>query len=169
MSNARLNRQTPDYEPTFSRALSVPAMRPERVFPELIQRDNTICDNCWRTRWDVYAEDYYGSETGWNRYERWYPLAGRNHPDALPNLRHDGSPRACASCGFESGRDRPLSLEQACGYAWNLCESLAERGVAHDRETLLKVVRQRKRQPEYQSYSESDIYGYAVAEAIRAV
>jgi len=168
MPNAKLHRQTPDYEPRFSRELGVPNIHPESVFSEVIQRDRSVCENCWQTRWDIYAEEFYGKANGWQQYERWYPIPGRNHPDALPNQRHDGTPRCCDNCGFESGRDRPLTLARACEYADNLSTALNERDIPHDREALLKTVRRRKQRPEFQSHSEDDVFGHAVAEAIRA-
>ena len=156
-----------EYEPTYSKYFAPPDIRPEKVFSEVIQRDKSLCSNCYHSRWDYEAIEFRCGELGWLLWERRYPIPGRNYPDPLRDQRHDGSPICCNSCGFESGqRKGELPTHEALDYTCNISRALFERGHAHDPEILLRAVKRNKSISEIQG-QRGEIFGSAVTEAIR--
>lgn len=165
MSKALTNYRQPEHRPQYSRALGAPNKPPRIVFRDVIQRDSTCCNNCFSDRFDVEAADWKCGNQGWLHWERHYPIPGANSPDVPKHLRR-GTPLHCSNCGFDYAGQRPLSLSQATEYAVNLSQALTVRDVDHDLETLLREVREAKRDPEKQG-KDAEIFGNPVAEAVR--
>lgn len=166
MTKALTNYKQPAYRPQYSCILGAPDMHPSDVFTEVIQRDSTCCNNCFKTRFSVAAADWKCGDQGWLHWERYYPIPGRNSPDVPTHLRR-GTPLHCANCGFDAPEQRPLSLHRATQYAVNLSRALDARNVAHDTEILLREVRRAKRNPNCQG-KDSEIFGEPVEESVRA-
>lgn len=155
------------YKPTYSKYFKPVDIRPDRVYAEIIQRDKSLCSNCYTGRWDYEAVEFKCGELGWLLWERRYPIPGRNSPDLIKDERHDGRPLCCTHCGFENGeRKGELKTNEALDFACNISTALMVRGHAHDPEILLRAVKKNKSISEIQG-QRGEIFGTAVAEAVR--
>ena len=157
----------PDYCPTYSKHYETLDLKPADVFPRVIQRDRSLCSNCYADRYDYRAVEFWCGSLGWLLWERPFPIAGRNDPDPPKDERHDGRPICCTSCGFESGRRKgELPKPEAMAIAENISQALTRRGYDHDREILLRAVWKHKGEPGRQG-QRGKVFGDAVAEAVR--
>lgn len=163
MGKSATKYRMPRFRPDYGKLLGAPSIHPYDVFGEIIQRDRTVCENCFIDRYDVEALEWSCGEQGWLRWDRYYPIAGRNDPEVAPKLRRGNPELLCSECGYNFRADRPLSTEKATQYALHLSESLTARKVKHDRETLLRSVRTTKQSGCNQ---EKKVFGESVARAV---
>lgn len=136
--------------------------RPSRAFVQYVQRDPTVCNNCFRRRYDIYV--HHGK---WSRErELWTPLDASN--DDVPNeMPAQGTKNGC-KCGHIDGtKQRPLPRPLAVEYADHIADVLARKDVTFTREVLVREVRARKQEPSNQGREDTDVFAPAVAEAIR--
>lgn len=145
-----------------------PNHHPSEVFRREVQRAPEFCNNCFSFRFEFDAQSFRCGELGWLDYERRYPVPGRNDPDPVRELRR-GRPVFCAHCGHKSGKDRPLSHEQATAHAARISDALARRGIPHDRKTLLAVTVDKISEPDTTGVEDDHVFRVAVAEGVRAV
>ena len=141
---------------------------PDSLFKDAIQRDPSLCNNCFSDRFDHIAVEWLCGEQGWQDWSRRYPIPGRNSPDPMQEQRHGGEPLCCAECGHHTGKDRPLSKREACAHAGRISDALMARGVEHDRKTLLAVTLDRIAIEDTTGVEDVQVFPYAVSEAVRA-
>ena len=142
---------------------------PDSLFKEAIQRDPSLCNNCFNDRYDYVAIEWLCGEQGWQNWSRRYPVPGRNSPDPMREQRHGGEELCCAECGHHTGKDRPVSKRQACAHAARISDALAARGIEHDRKTLLAVTLDRCAIEDTTGVEDAAVFPNAVTEAVRAV
>ena len=146
-----------------------PDKHPSDVFVDLIQKSPEYCNNCFSRRFSFHGLDFHCGELGWLKWERRYPVPKRNDPDPHRQLRHDGGPLCCSTCGHHNGQDRSLSANEVTAHAGRLSRALDNEGIAHDRETLLREARRRAYEPDTSGAEDMRVFSPAVAESIRVV
>lgn len=161
-------RSWDEYRPELSKEKGASGRTPDSLFKDAIQRDPSLCNSCFTERAWYVSLQWKCGEQGWKPYKRRYYIAGKNDPDPNQDLRHDGGPICCAECGMASGQDRPLSYRQATAHAGRISEALSNRGIDHDRRTLLAVTVDRVRLEDTTGVEDAKVFPQAVSEAVRA-
>lgn len=143
------------------------AVDPENAFRDLIQRDGTICDNCFLDRYEAVTHEWWRGSFGWLDYERWVP-----HPERSERVPADttasGTRLACSECGHRvRSKQRPVPKHLIEEYAENISEALDKKGIDHQRDVLIQEVVARNTS-DTQGRQDTDVFGPAVERAIRA-
>lgn len=141
---------------------------PSNAYADLIQRDPTVCDTCFLTRYDITAVDWWRGTFGWSKYVTWDARPDANA--AIPAAEaSDGMRLACDGCGARTGTKlRPIPADNIADYTANLSDALADKQIRHDTDVLHAEVADRNTS-ENQLRQDSHVFAPAVAEAIRAV
>lgn len=162
-------REPEGYHPELSKQRGADGRTPESLFKDAIQRDPSLCNNCFAERFDHVKIEWKCGKLGWLEWSRRFAIPGRNAPDVARELRRGGEPVCCATCGHHTGKDRELSYRTATAHAGRLSAALFHRGVAHDRKTLLAVTVDRINMEDTTGVEDAQVFPQAVAEAVRAV
>lgn len=133
-------------------------------FQDLIQRDPTICDHCFQTRYERDRHEWLCGDLGWLEFSQWLPLFGRNVE--IPG--ETGTRLACQNCGRRKTKDRPLSAKRVEQYAQNIIESLELKDIKFDTGVFLYEVHQRNTS-ENQGKQDSHVFAPAVKKAMQAI
>jgi hypothetical protein len=137
------------------------------AFVDLLQRDRSVCNNCFRRQYDVAVTERLTREHGWVTAQFWTPRPAQTQP-AHADRQTRGLTSAC-DCGvIGHAKRRPLPTPLAVEFAEHIADTLADKRVPHDRETLLAEVRERKADPAVQGREDTDVFAPAVRAAIRA-
>lgn len=145
----------------------------ESPFKDLIQRDNDICNNCFRKTHDTiernFAIDTYrdGGES-----ELW--ARKTDLPDRSWKLEHNttyipaepASQGTYVSCKCGIDTMRPVPTEMAMRFSKRLCDRLYEKRVDFDSDVLLDTVRRKMQQPSKQGKQDEGVFSEAVNKAI---
>lgn len=161
-------REPQGYRPQLAKDRGTPDREAGSLFKDAIQRDPSLCNNCFHERFDYQERQFMCGELGWLDWQRRYPIPGQNDPDPSRELRR-GRPVFCAHCGHKSGKDRCLSHREATAHAGRISAALYRRGVDHDRKTLLAVTVDRCAIEETTGTEDASVFPQAVSEAVRAV
>lgn len=136
-------------------------------FKELLQRDPRVCDNCFILRYEDVSFEWKCGELGWLSYSQFIPLhREERHESIRADHVTDGMRLACGNCGHRRGKTRPLPKERVREVAANISQTLDEKGIDHDSDLLLTVVRERNCSAN-QGRQDSDVFAPAVAAALR--
>ena len=136
--------------------------RPSRIFKRYVQRDPTVCNNCFRRRYDLYV-----AQGKWQRERELWTPRPQNNRDVHNDVPAHGQSNGC-ECGYLDGsKQRPLPEPLAVEYARNIASVLREESIAFDADVLVEEVERRKAQPEAQGREDSHVFKPAVAEAVR--
>lgn len=164
-----INYREPDeFRPSLAKSRGAPDRAAGSLFREVIQRDPSLCNNCFSERFDYQELQWWCGEQGWQDWQRRYPIPKQNTPDPNRELRR-GRPIFCSHCGHKSGKDRALSHEEATAHAARISDALTRRGIGHDRKTLLAMTVDMMREPDSTGVEDVAVFEPAVAEAVRAV
>jgi hypothetical protein len=143
---------------------------PGRVFPELVERNDCVCKNCYRR---LKRKESYPHKQGYDHGDLAAWVEAELPPDAEFEIAEreyfetveiaDRSPRAyvpgpnatqakrsaCWNCGATEPHRKPTtrSRSDALTAAANVSVTLDEYHVAHDRFALVSTVDRRKRHP----------------------
>lgn len=169
MSTHTQYRDPQGYHPELTKQQGATGRAPESLFKDAIQRDPSLCNNCFADRFDYVKVEWECGELGWLEWSRRYAIPGRNSPDVARDLRRGGEPVCCSSCGHHTGKDRELSKRTATAHAGRLSAALFKRGVDHDRKTLLAVTLDRVCSGDYTGVEDAKVFPQAIREAVRAV
>lgn len=170
-------REPPEYRPELSKSRGVTVSNhgdkdgigADSLFKDAIQRDPSLCNNCFSERFDYISIQWKCGSQGWMNYSRRYPVPGRNSPDPNRQLRSDGGPLCCAECGHHTGKDRALSHRVATAHAGRISDALARRGIEHDRRVLLAHTVERNKIPDSTGVEDVQVFPQAVSKAVRVV
>lgn len=135
------------------------------AFKDLIQRDPTVCDNCFSMKYTRISHQWWRGSFGWLDYERWLPLPGAV-TDVPADETAQGTKLACSECGHRTGKSRPIPKADIVGCAKNISETLDAKEVEHDYRVLIHEV-ERRNTSENQGKQDSHVFGPAVEKALR--
>lgn len=136
------------------------------AFRDLIQRDPTVCDNCFAKLFTRVTHEWWRGSFGWLDYERWVPFP--EHVDELPAEKtSQGTTLTCDNCGHKNSKTRPVPKHLIEEYAENISETLDQKEIEHHRDVLLMEV-QARNTSENQGRQDSHVFSPAVREAVRA-
>ena len=139
----------------------------DTAYEDLIQRDPTVCDNCFQKCFTEVTREWYSGTFGWSDYNRWVP-----HPDCVSSIPADNAAQGvrltCANCGHRTTQIRPVSKARIDDCIQNLSKTLALKGIKHSATVLEAEVHDRNT-PENQGRQDYEVFRPAVIEAIRAV
>jgi hypothetical protein len=136
------------------------------AFRDLIQRDPTVCDNCFLKRFSRVGREWWRGSFGWMDYERWIPYPERVE-DMPAEEASGGTTLTCANCGHKQSKMRPIPKHQIQSRAENISETLDRKEITHNRDVLLMEVESRNTS-QNQGKQDSHCFAPAVREAIRA-
>lgn len=162
-------RSPEEYRPELTKERGADGIAAESLFKDAIQRDPSLCNNCFADRFEFVRIEWKCGEQGWLPWSRRYCIPGRNDPDPRRDLRHDGGPICCSHCGHHTGKTRRLSKRTATAHAGRLSDALSARGIEHDRKTLLAVTLDRVSSGDYTGIEDAQVFPQAIREAVRAV
>jgi len=138
---------------------------PSTAFVDLVQRDPTVCENCFQKTHDATVIERYSGLWGWDPVEWWTPRPTRTHAAHAARMTY-GLTTSCTCGQVDGGKRRPISFRTACEYAENIISVLDEKNVSMDVDVLRDEVRERKRDPSTQGREDSDVFAPAVELAI---
>lgn len=134
------------------------------AFRDLIQRDPTVCDNCFLNRYETVTHEWWRGSFGWMDYSRWIPRA--NTAIEVPaDTTAQGTRLACANCGHRNSKHRPIPKHKIPDRAENLSQTLDLKEITHCRQTLFAEVDERNT-CENQGRQDSHVFAPAVRIAI---
>jgi hypothetical protein len=136
----------------------------EDPFKDLIQRDPTVCDHCFVTKYTRVTHEWWRGSFGWSPFERWIPFP-ENVKDVPADDAAQGTNLACGNCGYRGTKHRPVSKDQVHEFAVNISQTLDMKEIAHKRDVLLHEV-QRRNTSENQGKQDSHVFAPAVETAI---
>jgi len=137
----------------------------DSAFKDLIQRDPTVCDNCFLKKYTRVTHEWWRGSLGWMDYERWVPFPER--VEEIPAEGTQGTRLTCGNCGHRSTKHRPVPKEDIVEHAENISDTLRRKHISHDRELLISEVLQRNTS-DNQGKQDSDVFAPAVKRAIEA-
>lgn len=135
------------------------------AFRDLIQRDPTVCDNCFLKRFTRVTHEWWRGSFGWLDYERWVPFPENVEEMPADDPSH-GTTLTCGNCGHKRTKNRPVPKHLIEDHAENISETLDAKEIAHDRDVLMHEVR-RRNNSENQGRQDSHVFSPAVKLAIR--
>lgn len=136
------------------------------AFRDLVQRDPTVCDNCFSLLFSRETHEWWRGSFGWVDYERWIPYPDKV-ADAPANETSQGTTLVCAECGHGRTKNRPIPKRLMRDYAENICEVLDRKGIEFDRRVVLHEVSRRNTSAN-QGRQDSDVFAPAVERGIQA-
>lgn len=139
-----------------------PGSRPsaQEIFRDRIQRNPEVCSNCFRHIRDVvHPHDVAMSKRGDHTitkqsFVKYFVPKGERVVSAriAEESPARSPPNACRNCGSIRGSTvRPLPMERAVEYAWNLSRTLGAFDIVHSPLAIGFTVAHRKRFPEFGS------------------
>lgn len=135
-------------------------------FRDLIQRDPTVCDNCFQLLFTRTTCEWWRGSFGWSEYEQWVP-----NPDAVTAMPDgeptDGVTLTCAACGHRGMKSRPVPKDTIEEYAVHISQTLDAKEIEHNRDVLVMEVLSRNTSAN-QGRQDSHVFAPAVLEALRA-
>lgn len=136
----------------------------DEPFKDLLQRDPTVCDNCFLRRYVEVSHEWWRGTFGWSEYNVWLPFPEANQ--RIPADEPTGGTRlACGNCGHRGTKHRPIPSERLDEIIEHICETLASKDVAFDREVLVSVIEKRNTS-ENQGKQDSHVFAPAVRAAV---
>lgn len=137
------------------------------AFKDILQRDPTVCNNCFSITHDAVAYDRWSGVHGWTTLEWWDA-----RPDATIPAHHErmtyGMTSACTCGEITAGKRRPLSYSETLEYGENILGVLDEKDIDVDAFEFRRVLRERKSDPDLQGREDLGVFAPAVDAGIRA-
>lgn len=140
--------------------------KPTLAFTDLIQRDPTVCSNCFTITHDDVAYNRYSGIYGWHTIEYWYPRPTRTIPAHHDRMTY-GLTTACKCGEISYGKRRPLTYKLACEYGENILDTLGEKHIPVNPDEFRSVLRDQKREPHTQGREDTHVFAPAVEAGIR--
>lgn len=140
--------------------------KPSLAFRDLLQKDPTVCQNCFQRTHDAVAFDRYSGVYGWHTIEYWYGRRDRTTPAHHDRMTY-GLTSACTCGTIGYGKRRPIDYKTACEYGENILQTLREKHVAVNPDRFRGEIRDRKRDPNAQGREDSHVFQPAVEAGIR--
>lgn len=144
-----------------------PSANPSVAFRDIVQRDPTICNNCFRRTHDTESTDRYSGIWGWYTIEYWTPVPHRTR-HAYHRTMTYGTTTACECGEIEGGKRRPVPFPVACEYGEHLLTTLEEKNIGVDPDAFRATLRERKRDPDMQGREDDGVFAAAVEAGLRA-
>lgn len=138
----------------------------DSAFKDLVQRDPTVCDNCFLKKYTRVTHEWWRGSFGWLDYERWVPFP--EHVEEIPADDSQGTRLTCGNCGHRSTKHRPVPKHLIGEYAKNISETLDAKEIEHDRHVLIREV-DRRNNSSNQGKQDSHVFAPAVKAAIQNV
>lgn len=135
-------------------------------FKDLIQRDPTICDHCFTTRYTELSREWWRGSFGWLPHSQFLPLPDRNVEIPAESVSK-GMRLTCSNCGHRKTKHRPVPKTRVQQFAENISASLDRKGIVHDRGVLVSAVSELNTSAN-QGKQDSHVFAPAVDEALRA-
>lgn len=133
------------------------------AFKDLIQRDPTVCDNCFQKNYTRVTHEWWRGTFGWLDYERWVPFP--EHVEDIPADEGRGTRLTCGNCGHRSTKHRPVPKDRVQEFAENISQTLKQKQVEHDSHVLKREV-DRRNNSSNQGKQDSHVFAPAVRSAI---
>lgn len=138
----------------------------DTAYEDLIQRDPTVCDNCFQKCYVQVSHEWWRGTFGWSDYNHWIPYPSK--VDQVPaDQSSQGIRLTCSNCGHRKTQIRPIAKTKMPTYIENLAETLTRKGIDHDAEVLAAEVMTRN-VAENQGRQDMEVFKPALSAAIRA-
>lgn len=136
------------------------------AYTELIQQDPVVCDNCFLTKYDRVAREWWRGSFGWLDYERWVPKG--SNVDSVPGDEpSDGTRLVCGNCGYVGMKERPVPKHEMEEYLDNLIETLHLKEIEFE-PAVLRTYAHQHNTSDNQGRQDSHVFAPAVQTAIVA-
>lgn len=153
------------------RADGTVAIDPAGIFPQIVQQDDTVCNNCFRQTHDlterqVTKTSHHSAGLGNATTRKPDDTSREPSSDTFPAR---GRTTVCRCGRFQGVADRPASIRTCLDYAGNLAETLDALGINVADSVLFGEVAELKREPGNQNAEDDRVFAPAVRTAYQAV
>lgn len=137
----------------------------DTAYEDLIQKDQTVCDNCFQKCYEAVSHEWWRGTFGWSDFNHWIPYPTKVTEIPAPTAAQ-GTRLTCANCGHRNTQIRPVPKRHLNEYLDNLIETLRLKGIDVSPTSLRETAWDRN-VPENQGKQDQEVFKPAVSAGIR--